>query len=317
MQSKRVAICVCLLTAGLLQAAPVPPKTSKKEPSGVAKLKQSLQIAVTADFTKKSLVAALNELKKLTKVEFAFDQGPMMQTMGWLRISANGRARGLTPNLKVKQKPLGEVLTQVLRPYQLTYVLTNDRVLVTTQSAALYRQLEQEISVDFKKTPLSKAIAQLEKETAARLVLDPSITGKNEPTVTLKLKDVSVDTALRLLSAMAGTQAVAVGKVVFITTEKKAAILQKQKSIAKRPPSAVGPPGSMPPGIGIGIGGIPGGAPGGGPFPGPGGGEVPPDVDPAVPPGGGGAPGGVPPPIPGGEDGRPPADEPPTAPRKR
>lgn len=267
-----------LLFPGLLDAAPLPKEDVKKEESPREILRKQLKIAVTADLRQKDISQSIAELKKLTEVNIGLDEVALM-SMHISTIPGNIELRGKGMNINAKGLALDKILQQLTRQLGLTYVLLEDQVLITTNEAALFRQMQQQVSINFVSTPLSEALATIADKTGTRLVLDPTIAkNKDQPEVTLALTDVSLDTALRLILTMTKVQVVPVGKVLFFTDEEKVAALQKQttliplprgmngQNIPMRKYSGSSPPGTGPGGPGDfgggdGIGGVPGGAP--------------------------------------------------------
>ena len=111
------------------------------------------------------------------------------------------------------------------------------------------RQLRQRVSVDWDDIQFTKALKDLAKETATNLVLDPRQAKKAaDVRVSMKLDDVPLETAVRLMAEMAGLKPARMGNVLFVTSEERAEKLKDAEH-----PAAM--PGIMG-GIGIGGGGI-------------------------------------------------------------
>jgi hypothetical protein len=103
-----------------------------------------------------------------------------------------------------------------------THVIIDDTIVVTTTARAPYHWMRQRVSVDSEKEEVSSVLRKLSRETGANLVLDVHA-AKDPPTpVTMQVHDVPLETAVSLLSEMAGLKPVRVGNVLFITTKANA-----------------------------------------------------------------------------------------------
>ena len=86
---------------------------------------------------------------------------------------------------------------------------------------------------------LAAALRQLGRETAANVVLDGRAEKEAETEVTLQLEDVPLETAVRLLSEMAGLKPVRVGNTLFVTRKELAAAMRNDPDFAPPTPAAV------------------------------------------------------------------------------
>jgi hypothetical protein len=106
---------------------------------------------------------------------------------------------------------------------------------------------------------LAAALKQLSRETATNLMLDTRVGKEAKTDVSLQMEDVPLETAVRLVSEMAGLKPVKVGNVLFVTTKTLANEMRNDPDLNQ--PGANVNPGMMP--------GVPGGPfPPGGVFPG-------------------------------------------------
>jgi hypothetical protein len=103
-----------------------------------------------------------------------------------------------------------------------TYVIIEDTVVVTTGTRAPYHWMRQPVSVDSEKEELSSVLRKLSRQTGANLVLDVRVAKDPQTPVTMQVHDVPLETAVSLLSEMAGLKPVRVGNVLFITTKANA-----------------------------------------------------------------------------------------------
>ena len=95
------------------------------------------------------------------------------------------------------------------------------------------------MGVDAKDRPLGDVLQKLADDTGVNLLIDPRESAKLKSKVSLQLNDVSVETALRLLTALADVSIVSVGNVVFVTGEERAEKLRKE-NMSKKNTGAAG-----------------------------------------------------------------------------
>jgi hypothetical protein len=217
----------------------------------------------------KTLNEVIEDLKAKTKIPVVLDS----QIFNF----------GLDPNqpvvnVRLKQVKLKDGLKAALAPFNLKYGLTPEGLFISSEEGVITKQLRQRVSLDCDGTEFAATIKQLANDTGANVVVDPRLGEAAKKAVTLKLDDVPLETAVRLLAEVADLRAVRSSNVLFITTVDKARDFRDDGPTNPSPlnpffPGVIGGPG-------IGIGG--GVAFPGGPVP------VPPGAV-EVPPGGGGA----------------------------
>ena len=83
---------------------------------------------------------------------------------------------------------------------------------------------------------LAKRFSQLSRETGVNLVIDPRHAGKVKETVTLKLDEVPLEIAVRLISEIAGLRSVRQANVIFVTSKEVAAELRKEEGVGPESP---------------------------------------------------------------------------------
>src|SRR5205807_7892204 len=132
-------------------------------------------------------------------------------------------------------------LQNMLNQHNLTYVVLSDTVLITTEDLGFYRQMRQRVNVDVADKSLAEILKQLSDETGVNLVLDPRQADKAKGKIAIQLDDVTLDTALKLLTELADLSAVRVGSVVFVTSEARAEKLRKDNAPGRNPDSPYGP----------------------------------------------------------------------------
>jgi type II secretory pathway component GspD/PulD (secretin) len=207
-----LAVLVLALAPALAWAAPATAESKEKETAPAEKVRQQLDQTVTLEVTDQPLSAALNQLREQTKLNFVVDKFTMQHL-------------GLDPQQMVVTSALKDVkartaLRTLLAPYNLGYAIVGDTVLVSTDDAAMTRQLKQRVSIDVEKLDLAAALKKLSKETAANVLLDSRVPGKLAKTeVTLEMDDVPLETAVRLIAETAGLKPVRIGNVLMVTTK--------------------------------------------------------------------------------------------------
>src|SRR5262249_28981111 len=178
------------------QAAPgTPVKDDKKDDSPAEKVKKALATTTEVSFENQSLEAAVSSLADTAKVNLVIDRWTIQQL-------------GLDPmqlqvNLKLKDAKVSTALRSVLNPYNLSYAVIGDTVVVTTEDMAVYRQLKQRVSVDYDKVQLGNALKKLAKETGTSLIVDSRVLKDAEAAISLQLDDVPLETAVRLMAESA------------------------------------------------------------------------------------------------------------------
>jgi hypothetical protein len=273
-------------------AAPAAPSTPDKDKAApaVEKIRKALDAPITLKLERQSLTAAVDVLRDKTKLNFVLDTFTLQQF-------------GIIPDqpptpvdVDLKDVKLKSALRTILQPYGLSYAPIGDTILITNEQTAMVRQMKQRVNIECDKVEFGQALKQLSRETAVNLILDSRVEKEAKSAVSLELEDVPLETAVRLLSEMAGLKPVRVGNVLFITDKKNANEMRNDPDLGGMTQPPQGMPGqdfvNFGPGGGFGGGGGvfvgPGGQiiqlPGGGGVAPGAGGLNPPDVKPAVPP---------------------------------
>jgi hypothetical protein len=265
-----------------------------KTPPAPAKLTSAEQIQaaldknITIDYASQSLFEILRHVTKKTGIPFSMDQNTYYQVFP---DGGMGFGGGFGPNgpiggpgipgfpggggvstLTIKDAPLGKGLKQFLKTKNMSYVIHNNKVLVTGEAQALVHQMKMPVDVDVSKQPLQQVLINLGKKSGVNILIDPVSAKEAAAEVSLKVEGVSLETAVRLLAFAAGMKSVRVDNVLVVTTPARAALLPAEAKLPSVPtpvPMDVGEEG-MP---GFPGGGVPG-------FPG----AVPPGVDPMMVP---------------------------------
>jgi type II secretory pathway component GspD/PulD (secretin) len=252
---------VLALTPFLLTAAPAVPEKPKTSPA--EKLRHDLDQNISIEFEQQPIDKALEQLHEQTKLNFVLDRFSLQQ-MGF-------QPENMPVSAKLKDVKVKSALRSILTQYQLGYAILGDTVYVSTEPMAMYKQLQQRVTLDCDKEELAVAMKKLARETATNVVVDPRAAKEAKMEVSLQMEDVPLETAVRLLSEMAGLKPVRVGNVLFVTTKANAQEMRADPELVQpgqpRPGMdfAPGQPGGImiQPGVFV-----PGGPGGGGAVPG-------------------------------------------------
>src|SRR5262249_444909 len=211
-----------LLAFAPASAAPVAPTEFPAE-----KLQKSLNQPRELDVTGEGLSQAIEKLSRQTDIPFRLD--PALQTVA----TAFPGLPGVT--IRAAKQKVGVVLRQELAAHGLAHVIVGDKVFITTAERAPHLALRQTVSVELKAVPLARALEQLSRETAVNIVLDPQVGKGGETALTLRLADVTLEVAVRVLSASAGLHSVRLDNMLFVTTPAKARTLNADAAELRTP----------------------------------------------------------------------------------
>lgn len=262
-----VAITPLLIAVAARGAAPVPAAANSKTENAMAAARKALDEVGDMNYQARSLTDIINDVKQKAKVPVVLDN----QVFQF----------GLDPNqpvvtVNLKQVKLRDGLKAALAPYNLKFGLTAEGVYISTEDGVITRQLRQRVTVDCDGTTFATAAKQLALDTGANVVVDPRLGKLADKPITLKLEDVPLETAVRLLAEVADLRAVRSSNVLFITTADRV----KERGLSDDGPTNPGQISPFFPALGGGGFNPPPGAIGGGIFV-PGGGVAPPAIDPA------------------------------------
>ena len=164
---------------------------------------------------------------------------------------------GFTPDqpptpvdVDLKDMKVRTALRAILAQYGLSYAPIGDTVVVTTEDVAMVRQMRQRVNVDLIKVELARALRQLAHDTATNVIVDARAEKDAQAQVTMQLEDVPLETAVRLLSEMAGLKPVRVGNVLFVTKKEIANELRNDPDLVQPVQPGQPQPGVPPIGIG-------------------------------------------------------------------
>ncbi|HVS38214.1 MAG TPA: hypothetical protein VMS17_21825 [Gemmataceae bacterium] len=224
-------------------AAPAGADRDEKSAGAADKLHADLDKVISIDIVGQPLDLAIQMLGEKSHIAFVLDSNPILQA-------------GIQPNmpptpvsLKMENAKVRTVLRKIVGMYGLSYAVVGDTVVVTTEDAAVARQMGQHINVDISKTDLASALKQLSRDAAVNLVLDPNQDKAAATKVTLQGEDLPLLTAVKLLSEMAGLKTVRMGNTLFVTSKDKATELRGEPDLTQ--PGQGGQPQPQPPQPGV------------------------------------------------------------------
>jgi hypothetical protein len=198
-----------------------------REPSPTEKIKKVLDLPMTLDYSAVSLADMVQHLREKTRLNWVVDHQALQQV--GLAMGEN-QAVPLAATLKSdRNSKLRIAIQRTLNAFNLTFVILEDSVLITTDDVGLARQLRQRVNVSVANAPLSTALKDLGRGTALNLVIDPRVGKEADTRVTLHLDDASLETAVRLLAEIANLKSVRIGNVIFVTNEARAEKLRREE----------------------------------------------------------------------------------------
>jgi hypothetical protein len=198
-----------------------------REPSPAERIKRALDQPLTIDYSGVSLQEMVRHLKEKTRVNWVLDFAALQQ----LGLGANeSSAAPLAVSLKSDRNgKLRTAIQRMLNACNLTFVILEDSVLITTDEIGLNRQMRQRVSVNLNNVAFSAALKDLARSTALNLIIDPRLGREADARVSLQLDDATLETTVRLLAEMANLKSVRIGNVLFITNESRADKLRREE----------------------------------------------------------------------------------------
>ena len=137
-------------------------------------------------------------------------------------------------SLRGSKRRVGPALNAVLAPHGMTHVILAGQVLLTTSDRAAHFALRQKLNVLAEKETLEVVCKRLARETAVDVVFDPQAREKINP-LSLRLSNVSLETAVQVLAVSSGLEAVRLDNVLFVTTSARAKSLRAAATDLRTP----------------------------------------------------------------------------------
>ncbi|MBX9625865.1 MAG: hypothetical protein K2X82_18845 [Gemmataceae bacterium] len=202
------------LFAALALAAPAAAADPAPAPDRLADARRVLDEPGDFVYDATTLAAVVADLRERARVGITLD--PALAQSG---IDPNGLA---VSGVNLKGAKFRDGLRAVLEPFGLRFGLTRAGVYISTEDGLTARQLRQRVDVDGEPAPFAAAVKKLAAGTGANVVLDPRLKDRADTPVALKLDDVPLETAVRLLAEVADLRAVRLNNVLFVTTRERA-----------------------------------------------------------------------------------------------
>jgi type II secretory pathway component GspD/PulD (secretin) len=201
------ALALGLVAVGRAQNPPAAPPA--------AKLRAALAETADVVFEDKSLVEVAEYFKNKLKAEVRYDPA----VLAGLGIDP----AAIQYTVKLRGGKVRDGLKAALAPANLSYAVVGGSIYVGPEEHVIHQQMRQRVSVDGEATTLSAVLKALADETGANVVVDPRVEAKaQQAAVKLKLDDVPLETAVRLVVEVAGFATVRMNNVLFVTTEERA-----------------------------------------------------------------------------------------------
>ena len=129
------------------------PGRADKDDKPVEKVRQALDQPISIQIEKQTLTAAVDALSKKTKIPIVLDNLAIQQQLGFTPDQSN-----ILVQLDLKDVKTRTALRTILAPYNLSFAVIGDTIVVTTEDAAAVRQMRQRVSVDLSKVELAAAL---------------------------------------------------------------------------------------------------------------------------------------------------------------
>lgn len=218
-----------LFVAAVLASTPAPAFAAPAPAKGASAMdtaRKALDEVGDMSYQNKSLNDLVNDLKDKSKLAVTLD--PTVFQFG---LDPNQP----TVNVDLKGVKLKDGLRQALAPFNLKCGLTKDGLFISTDDGLTTKQLRQRVSVDCDGTAFAAAVKQLAADTGANVVVDPRLKDKANAGVTLKLDDVPLESAVRLMAEVADLGVVRMSNVLFVTTQDRAEKLRPTADAPTQP----------------------------------------------------------------------------------
>jgi RNA polymerase sigma factor (sigma-70 family) len=216
-------------------AAPAPALNEERRPRQDKQLSEALKTRVkfpTIDDPNATLAEVLDQLSK--RFDIAFEVNEKAFAAGQEEVedvlqTPVAQPRPLTAMDARLSAVLQKVLSRVPSKTGVRFLLRKEYIEITTAAAVReelgipnYRPLLPLVWEAFESVPLATALQTLGDDTGYNIVIDPQLAGKLKTPVTATLKNVPLDTAVRVLAGMDSLRAVRVDNVFYVTPAENA-----------------------------------------------------------------------------------------------
>lgn len=210
----------CMFLAGFTQPSLGQTDISKNPPPVTRPLEKVVSLRLEGDMQLGQAVAAIGES---VGIEILIDKRGAFEAIGDL-----DEARFSAPNGRRK---VSEHLDRLLAPEGLTLAQVGNGWVVTSEDRAFQLQMKQKLDVDWRDESLQTVLDNLASQKGLNLILDPRQAGVGKRLITLRLKDATLESVLRLAGEVADLKPVKVGNVVFLTTAAGAKTLRSDTGL--------------------------------------------------------------------------------------
>jgi hypothetical protein len=242
---------VLLLAAALASAAPA---RAEFTPPLVQKLKSQINFGGFEKDERLTLRDALDQLSEIYDLTFKVNEKAFKQEM--VEEVLNVAVVATTPLPSAKglslERALQDLLARVPSDSGATYLI-RDRYIEITTVQALSKEVRGHnngpllplVNANIDRLLLSEALQLLAEQAGLNVVVDARAGEKAKAAVTARLRNVPLDTAVRLLANMAELKSVQIDNVLYVTTPDNAKALQEEQE--KRAPKQPGDEKAGPP----------------------------------------------------------------------
>lgn len=225
---------------------------SKESPSTAQKLNQRAKFEGIDD-ARASFNEAMDKISKLYNVSFEINEKAF--EMDQLKdVARTPIAEMPIPEMRDVRlrRLLRTILQRVPAPSGATYSVRDDHIEITTnafQRAEIWGSYHGPflplVNATFEKSPLEEAARELADQAEFTVLVDSRAAEKAKTPVSARLLNTPLDTAMRLLTDMAGLQTVHLDNVLYVTTKENAEALEERLKTEKGPEDAAMEPAPL------------------------------------------------------------------------
>jgi hypothetical protein len=199
---------------------------AQNEPARAApadKIRRSLDQVVSFDYQGNSFGDAIAHLKERTQLPIVIDQVA-------LRQRGIGEGTSQTVELRNVRGKVKQALQQLLNGFNLTYVILEDSLLITSEETAVTRQMRQRVPIELTNVSADKALRDIAHKAGISLVFDPRVGKAVHQTISLQVEEATVETGLRLIAELVDLKAVRMGNIMFVTDPTRADRIRREEA---------------------------------------------------------------------------------------
>jgi hypothetical protein len=213
-----------LLAWALSHSAVVSAQNESARAAPTDKIRRTLEQIVSLDYQGNSFVEAISHLKERTQLPIIVDQVALRQI-------GLGEGSFFSVELRNSRGKVRHALQQFLNGFNLTYVIVEDAVLITTEETAVSRQMRQRLPIDFTDVAAGKALRDIARRAGISLVFDPRLGKAVNQTISMQVDDATAETGLRLVAELVDLKAVRMGNIVFVTDPARGERIRREEAM--------------------------------------------------------------------------------------